>query len=263
MTKTLPLFIFLFLVSLVAYCQSSKKFSYGIKEGYISYAKQYINTKTVIEGASISGSETHIYSIHEGFHIGGFTRLEFKQWSLQPELVYSTTVGSFGITGPTPFSQRSGGGGGSYKTFDFTLNGGFKPVKFLRLYTGLGVWYQFRNNKYLTSNIFYPEDPNDPLYEYIKEENQITKIRIGIENSHIPFVLAQKFGAGLEIKNFSFDITYERSLTLTRKEIIYDRKSYPFRVSSTRFFFSLSYRFYKFPSLKKKPQSDVPLFKEK
>jgi hypothetical protein len=243
------LFSLFSLVSFSAWCQT---FSYGIKAGYVTYHRLYANSH--IEGTHIQGSQ-NARSFMDGWRLAVITRAEHKKWSAQTELAYAYNIGGNGSVMTIDNSNNPAntatldswisGGSTLLKQTELSLSGGYKPLKWIRLSTGLGIWHIRAKEK--QALVLYNETRSDSEEAdyWAKAQNEMKRFTYGIQNSYQPIVLTHQLGIGFEIKrNFSLDITYDRSLTPVSKKLEYKGQHYTFRQSTDRFVVSLGYRFY-------------------
>jgi opacity protein-like surface antigen len=129
------------------------------------------------------------------------------------------------------------------KQTELNLSAGYKPLKWVRIFAGLGVWNVKYKNK--ESLVLYDETIPPGFEDLNRSYNQKNRFSYGIQESYLPWVLTRQLGISFEIKrNFSLDIAYDRNLTPVSKEIKYKDGNYVFKQRSDRFVVSLGYRFY-------------------
>jgi hypothetical protein len=245
MKKQVLLLMCISLVSYKAWCQT---FSYGFKAGYVTYHRLYVNSN--IEGTSIAGSQNGSGSFMDGLRFAVLTRAEYKRWSAQAELAYAYNIGGNLMVIDNWNNPSNTGSMDNWamgvstllNQSELNLSADYKPLKWLRLFAGLGVWNIAYKNK--SSLVLY--DENLPGFEDVsKSRNEMNRFSYGIQESYLPWVLTRQLGIGFDIKrNFSLDIAYDRNLTPVSKELKYKDQNYVFKQRADRFVVSLGYRFY-------------------
>jgi hypothetical protein len=228
-----------------AWCQT---FSYGFRAGYVTYHRLYVNSN--IEGTSIRGSQKGSNNFIDGLRFAVLTRAEHKRWSGQAELAYAYHIGGIiysidNWNNPSNTERIENweiGTGSRLKQTELNLSAGYKPLKWIRLFAGLGIWNVTYKNK---ENLVLYDETLPGFEDVSRFRNEMNRFRYGIQESYLPWILTRQLGIGFDIKrNFSLDIAYDRNLTSVSKEIKYKDGNYVFKQRSDRFVVSLGYRFY-------------------
>jgi hypothetical protein len=236
----------LFLTGTLAWCQSAPTLSYGVKAGYITLHRLYGRTE-------VAG--TQIYNTGSGFMDGlrwsGFARLERKRWLGQAELAYAYNLGVsndvLAVNNMHNYSTDKSrwmmmGASPQARQVELLVTGGYKPLHWLRLSAGLGVWRVWaKNNEPL---VLHDENAVPETRLAVRGHNEQNEFTYAIRHSLSPWVLTRQFGLGVDLwKHVSLDLVYDRSLTPVSKHLAYQGQQYVFRQQSDRFVVSVGYRF--------------------
>ncbi len=204
MKKLFCLFVFIF--SFITTVNAQLNINYGIKAGLNYNSNGDLNISGGLAGINeVSDSQNKV-----GYHIGGFTQLNFTKFYIRPELVYTRTKSTYNS---------------AFSSFEFKLSTlelpilvGYKIVKPISVYVG-------------------------PSFQYILDSDFLPSFDLNIENN---IVLGLNLGITLNISKFGIDLRYtnglSENLAVYFNDLIADGLGYFIDTKSNQFIMSISYQ---------------------
>jgi len=226
---------------------NAQSINVGINTGYIFNHSTWSPTFVDVKGTRIIDPYSSSSSFRDGWHFDVFTELEGRKWLAKGAISHSFPIGSHDIisidnrdnpTNRVSADNWTNSYTDQFSTWELAISGGYKPLKWMRLWAGLSLW-----NK----SVYDPEENyivnldevDQRLRDFYYNENKKKRFDESLQNSIEPWVLYQSFAIEFIESVVSMSFRYDASLTPISKGFTYENDYYDFYRYSHRFVFSL------------------------
>lgn len=166
----------------------AQEWSGGAKIGYLSPFRGKL--EAVVGNALVKTTGTY-----DGYRVSAFVRRDYKRWYWQPEISYSEAVGG-GVFMNLYNLQTDGNQAWNithympqFRRAEFTVIAGWKPLKRMRLYTGLQLQRIFLEKSGFGSFVMDTNTVEPQFRKYTWSRNEKNLLLESVENSYRPWVV--------------------------------------------------------------------------